>query len=192
MPYFELIREFRHSIRIWLNDMPMDALLSNETTHERRIFNSGTTTVLQKRIAVEIFQPYGSMFHHGLLGGEYQPIDGNKLEVIVPVDTPFPKQHYTNAFASPRLDTVMVGGLPEYTDAIFNGIEKVETNNRPCGVLNITCMTHGEVYSAPVVFNWLAWALLHLLSQSDQPALLDEAIALLSESGVQSIHSLSP
>ncbi len=129
--------------------------------------------------AIEFLQPFGPSFHYGLLSGEYQSTEAGELEVIVPLDTPFSECLYENALAG-SLDMVTIGGLPEYADAICSGVEQVSIGARPCGVLNITCMAHGEIGSAPIMFSSLMRALIIALCRSDQPASLDEAMALLA------------
>lgn len=143
MPCLEFDNKFGRRARVWLDDLPSDTLLSNETMRETHVFEGGGATVFRKRVAIEIFQPFGASFHYGLLGGEYQSNEGNGLEVIVPVDTPFPERRYVDALTR-SLDTVMIGGLPEYASAICAGLEQVSISARPCGVLNLTCMAHGE------------------------------------------------
>ncbi len=164
--------------RVWLDELPSGVQLSNETMRETHIFDGGGATALRKLVAIEVFQPFGASFHYGLLGGEYQATEVNALEVTVPLNTPFPDRLYAASLAR-SLDTVTIGGLPEYAPAICTGIEQVSISARPCGVLNLTCMAHGEIGSAPIVFSSLARALVIALCRSDQPASFDEAMALL-------------
>jgi hypothetical protein len=179
MPCLQFENQLGRRARVWLDDLPGDALLPNETIRENHVFESGAATALWKSVAIEIFQPFGASFHYGLLGGEYQLTDTSGLEIIVPVDTPFPERHYIGAL-SRSLDIVSVGGLPEYASAICTGIEQVNVGVRPCGILNLTCMAHGKIGSAPSVFTSLARALIHALCRTDRPSSLEEAMALLS------------
>lgn len=179
MPLLEFDSEVGRRVRIWLDDLPSVALLSNETTRETRVLSSGSATAVRSRVAIEIFQPFGPSFHYGLLGGEYQAVERNELEVVVPLDTPFPDRQYADSLAR-SLDTVTVGGLPEYATAIYAGLDRVKISDRPSGVLNLTCMAHGEIGSAPVVFTSLARALLLALCRRDQPSSLDDVMELLA------------
>lgn len=178
MPCLEFSNKLGRSARVWLDDLPSGAQISNETARETHVFEGGSAIAQWRRVAVEVFQPFGPSFHYGLLGGEYQSTERNELEVVVPVDTPFSERLYGDALAS-SLDVVTIGGLPEYAGAICSGVEQVNVDARPCGALNITCMAHGEIGSAPIMFSSLARALIVTLCRSDQPSSLDEAMALL-------------
>lgn len=179
MPCLEFTNKLGRKARIWLDDLPGDALLSNETARETHIFEGGSAIAQWRRVAIEVFQPFGASFHYGLLGGEYQSTERDELEVIVPVNTPVSKRIYGDALAS-SLDLITIGGLPEYAGAIFSGVEQVNIDARPCGVLNITCMVHGEIGSAPIIFGSLARAVIITLCRSDPPSSLEEATALLT------------
>lgn len=178
MPCLEFNNKLGRKTRVWFDELPGDALLSNETARETHVFEGGAAIAQWRRVAIEVFQPFGASFHYGLLGGEYQSTERGELEVIVPVDTPFSERLYGDALAS-SLDTVTIGGLPEYAGAICSGLEQMNIGARPSGVLNITCMAHGEIGSAPIVFSSLARALVIALCRSDQPTSFDEAMALL-------------
>jgi hypothetical protein len=106
-------------------------------------------------------------------------VKNNPLEITLPRDPPFPDRRYAASLAR-SLDTVTIGGLPEYVGAICAGIKWVGIAARPCGVLNLTCMAHGEIGSAPIVFSSLAQALVRALCRPDQPASLGEVMALLA------------
>lgn len=179
MPCLEFNNKLGRKARIWLDDLPGDALLSSETAHETHIFEGGFAIAQWRRVAIEVFQPFGASFHYGLLGGEYQSTDRRELEVIIPVDTPFSERLYGDALAG-SLDLITIGGLPEYAVAICSGVEQINIDARPRGVLNITCMAHGEIGSAPTIFGSLARALIISLCRSDQPSSLEEAMALLT------------
>jgi hypothetical protein len=179
MPCLEFGNQLGRKARVWLDDLPGGALLSNETARETHVFEGGVAIAQWRQVAIEIFQPFGPSFHYGLLGGEYQPTETGELEVIVPVDTPFSERLYGDALAN-SLDTVTIGGLPEYAGAICSGVEQVSVGARPSGILNITCMAHGDIGSAPIIFSSLARALIIALCRSDQPTSLDEAMALLA------------
>lgn len=180
MSYLEFENKLGTRARFWLDDLPADALISNETMNEHHVFNGGAAITLRRRVAMEIFQPLGASFHYGLLGGEYSPGEEKKgLELVVPANTPFPERRYIATLAR-SLDTVLVGGMPEYSTAIFAGVEQVNVSARPCGTFSLTCMAHGAVGSAPSVFSSLARALIRVLCRSDRPNSLDEAMALLA------------
>jgi hypothetical protein len=179
MTCLEFSNKFGKKAKVWLDDLPSGALLSNETVRETNVLEGGPVTALRKRVAIEIFQPFGASFHYGLLGGEFQSTEGNELKVIVPLDTPFPERRYGDSLAG-SLDAVVIGGLPEYVNAIYTGLEQAGVGARPCGVLNLTCMAHGEIGSASTVFSSLARALMLALCRSDQPASLDDVVALLA------------
>lgn len=179
MSCLEFSDNLGRSARVWLDDLPGDVLLPSETMRETYVFESGAAIVKRQRVAIEIFRPLGPSFHYGLLGGEYQTVEGHELQVIVPIDTPVSERLYGDALAS-SLDVVRVGGMPEYAGAICAGVGQVSIGARPSGVLNITCMAHGEIGSAPIIFSSLARALIATLCRSDQPSSLDEAMTLLA------------
>ncbi|HEY4199313.1 MAG TPA: hypothetical protein VGM83_02020 [Devosiaceae bacterium] len=166
-------------VRIWLDDLPRDAFVPSEIERETYVFTAGLATVIRKCVAIEIFQPFGASFHYGLLGGAYHFTDKNELDVIVATDTSFPGQRYGDTLARTS-DAVFVGGLPEYAQGIQLGLSQLDFMARPSGLLNLTCMAHGEIGSAPAVFKSLARALIYLLCRADKPASLDEAMALLT------------
>jgi hypothetical protein len=74
---------------------------------------------------------------------------------------------------------VAIGGLPEFAIGIRAGLEQVDVSERPCGALNLTCMAHGQVGSAPIVYGFLARALLFVLCRSDLPTSLDQVMTLI-------------
>jgi len=179
MPRLEFSHNLGRRARVWLDDLPGDTILSSEAIREAYVFKGGPAIARWRRVAIEVFQPFGPSFHYGLLGGEYRATDGHELEVIVPVNTPFVERLYGDALAG-SLDVVTIGGLPEYTGAICSGVEHVNVGARPSGVLNITCMAHGKIGSAPIMFSALSRALIVALCRSDPPSSLDEAMALLA------------
>jgi hypothetical protein len=178
--FLEFSNKFGRRMRVWFNDLPSGALLSNETVRERRVLSADAAMPPRKQVAIEVFQPFGASFHYGLLGGEYEWADGKVLEVTVPVDAPFLDRRYRDSLAH-SLDVVAVGGRREYTAAIYDGVEQVDRTARPSGVLSVTYMAHGEIGSAPIVFTSLARALVRALFLSNQPASLDDALALLMD-----------
>jgi hypothetical protein len=179
MAYLEFAGELGiQKARIWLDELPSISILSNEAARESQIFECGCAIALRRLVAIEVFQGRGASFYYGLLGGEYQPTRRGALAVAVPLNTPFPNRLYSNSLAG-KLDAVTIGGLPEFAIGIRAGLEQVDVSERPCGVLNLTCMAHGEVGSAPVVYGSLARALLFVLCRSDPPASLDEVMTLI-------------
>jgi hypothetical protein len=68
-------------IRLWFDEIPDDALLPRDTMQESYVFDGGAATVLRKRVAIEVFLPFGASFHYGLLGGEFHSNEGNALVV---------------------------------------------------------------------------------------------------------------
>jgi hypothetical protein len=179
MAYLEFDGELGiQKARIWLDELPSAAVLSDEAARESHIFECGSAIALRRAVAIEIFQGRGASFYYGLLGGEYQPTRQGALAVVVPLDTPFPERLYSSSLAG-KLDAVTIGGLPEFAVGIRAGLQQVDVSERPCGVLNLTCMAHGEVGSAPIVYGFLARALLFVLCRSDLPTSLDEVMALI-------------
>ncbi|QEX16444.1 hypothetical protein FRZ44_17370 [Hypericibacter terrae] len=165
--------------RVWLDELPTTALLSNDTVREIHVFECGSAVASRKSVAVEVFQPFGASFHYGLLGGEYRPIQRRALEVIIPTDTPSTARLYADSLAG-SLDTVTIGGLPEYATGICTGLQRLSLIAKPCGALSLTCMAYGEVGSAPIIFGSLARALILVLCSPGHPSSLDEAMALLA------------
>src|SRR5262249_47006837 len=138
----------------------------------------GSAIALRRLVAIEVFQGRGASFYYGLLGGEYEPTRRGALAVAVPLNTPFPDRPYLNSLAG-KLDAVTIGGLPEFAIGIPAGIQHIVVSVRPCGFLNLTCMAHGEIGSAPIVYGSLARALLFVLCRFDPPTSLDEVMALI-------------
>jgi hypothetical protein len=178
VPCLEFANRLGSRARIWLDDLPKDALIPRGTTCKSYVFEGGHAKVLWKRVAIEVFQPLGASFHYGLLGGDYQLTESNRLELIVPLDTPFAEPNYADALTR-SLDKVLVGGLPEYERSICLGVEQVSVSARPRGTLNLVCMAHGEIGSAQIVFSSLARALIRAMCRPDRPSSLEEAMALL-------------
>ncbi len=51
--------------RIWLDELPSTAILSNEAARESHIFECGSAIALRRLVAIEVFQG-----RYGLLGAE--------------------------------------------------------------------------------------------------------------------------
>jgi hypothetical protein len=179
MPCLEFNDRVGRRARIWFDALPNGALLPKDAAREMHVYDARGAVARWKRVAIEVFRPFAASFHYGLLGGEYRSIDRNKFEIVVPVGTPNPARRYDDALAG-SLDTVIVGSRPEYASAICLGAEQVNIGVRPQGILDITCMTHGEIGSAPIIFSALARALMIALCRPDQPSSLEEAMALLA------------
>jgi hypothetical protein len=179
MAYLEFDGELGiQKARIWLDELPSCASLSNEAARESHIFECGSAIALRRSAAIEVFQGRGASFYYGLLGGEYQPTQRGALAVAVPLDTPFPDRRYSSSLAG-KLDAVTIGALPEFAIGIRAGLQQVDVSERPCGFLNLTCMAHGEIGSAPIVYGFLVRALLSVLCRSDLPTSLDQVMALI-------------
>jgi hypothetical protein len=165
-------------VSVWLNELPKAALVPPGANWDERTFPCGGRNGVRRAAAIEIFRPFGGSFHYGLLGGELENKSQNFLKVVAPCSSSSGSLPYTEALSA-SLDRVIVGGADEYTSAIYAGIEREGRDNLPGGGLHITCMTHGQVGSARIVYQDLAGALIRLFIEESEPTSLEDAMVLL-------------
>jgi len=147
--------------RIWIDEFPPIEPLAGNVSWRSENFDDALRLVLHKRIAVELFQPFGAMFHYGLLGAELNFNSGSGLVVTMPIDTPCPKISYPEALVK-NFDDVSIGSTPEFSSSVFSALRRLPSCILPRGRLDFTIMAHGSVGSAPMVFDRLASAIIRL------------------------------
>src|SRR5262249_29342660 len=151
MAFLEFRSKIGRKVRIWLDELPSAALLPNEATRETHAIEGGTATAPRRCAAIEVSLPSHAC-SYGLLGRDFQPAHEPELKVSVPASTPVLARPYPDSLAG-SWETVTIGGLPEYATGICAGLRKVPLHERPSGVLNLTCMAHGDVGSSSLMFS---------------------------------------
>lgn len=154
--------------RVWLGGLP-DAAYTPAAHLTRSIAVRGALAGASKMAAVEIFVPVGGRFMHGLLGGHFDPDGSDRLLVTVGLssrtDIPF-ENGLTN-----ELEDAHIGLLPEYGEAVLEGVEdacsRVEVLGG--GLLTFRHAVHGDVGSSSVFFRALASIVVELLPLGDAP-----------------------
>jgi hypothetical protein len=176
---FILPKGVGRKVRLWIDELPENAVMPTQEAHIDEVLNAGAGIPRHARVAIEMFQPIGGMFRYGLLGAEINTSSKGKLLVSVPTETPETDRHYTGSLAG-KLDEVVIGGNIQYARAVIDGIRDMGEEKRPEGHLSICCVAHGAVGSAPIVFQMLARGIIRLLLDDGQPRTAEEVAQLLA------------
>lgn len=133
------------------------------------------------RCTIEMLQPRGPWAMYGLLGCDYSAHEGNELQVVVPCGSAEGGIAYPDSLAG-RMDFVQIAVDRRLAMAAITGVCKMhnEHESLPVGRISFSCMAHGAVGSAPIVFRILARAVIRLL-QCDEPPRTPEEITSLVE-----------
>ena len=131
-------------VRIWLNELPDDALLPVGTAMRISTFENSSATICRSQVAIEALRSYGASFGYGLLGVEFIPTTDGTTSVAVPVDGSAFERPYPASIAR-SLDEVTVGCPSEYVDGICACLQSIQAEKRPSGAITIQCMAHGMI-----------------------------------------------
>lgn len=165
--------------RIWIDELPEDATLPEGLAAERRVISNVGGTARRKSVAFEVFRAFGASFHYGLLGAAFEETGSSDFEYAVAIEDPNPSITLPKSLAG-TLDQVLVGGGDEFAAAVVAGIEELDPQTLPVGILTFTCMAHGEVGSAPAMFSSLARAIVRMMTRAEDGISFDDAMGILA------------
>ena len=180
-PILLLSRERR--ARVWLDVAPpLSQIAVGPATRHERLVVSGTRLANHKTATIELFLPLGGRFMYGLLGCEALGDATSWLDVLL--TTSNEKTNRFNESLAKDLDQVWCGLPDEYADAVLKGITAgVTSYGYPkAASLRISFAAHGEIGSAPKVFERIGKAVVALLLASpeetdDLPGTLERLLA---------------
>ena len=141
---------------------------------ERECRAQPTASTQVQRVAIEWRRATCGPSSYGLLGAEWTPQGAERLlvRVLVSADVPFPGRDW-HSLSSPDPRP----GLPrEYADPVLRGaLEAGELPALGAGVLSFCQAAHDLVGSSPLVFQWLAQAVVRVV-MLESPLLTDEEL----------------
>jgi len=106
----------------------------------------------------------------GALGARFIPDSGTALCVQLLTSDYYNSEIVPWALAQTR-DEFRVGLPDEYVDGLFRGVDRsTHREGLGSGTLRFDRAAHGMIGSAPVVFGWLAEAVIYLLTLGDTSA----------------------
>lgn len=168
----------REKLRIWLDELPGDALVSRFSENREEIIRGAGSVAIRQSAAVEFFRPVGGTFQYGLLGADFSSANDKSLSIVLPRGSSTPIRRFGDSLAG-RLDTVIIGATSEYSEAVVKELGRWRPSELPSGRVYFSAVAHGAVGSAPVVFASLASAVIRLLMGSDIPKSEEEVKFLM-------------
>ena len=178
MMEFALPMGLGRRVRLWVDDLENLPKIPGDVARRKDVIPAYGSTPGHRRVAAEMYTPFGGSFHYGLLGVETSPGPLGSVTVVVPTQSAVPNTRYLDSLVG-TLDDVIIGSTPEYAEAVVAAVRGQSNSGLPSGRLEFTVMGHGMIGSAVTVFETLAKALILLLMRSEQPKTADEAAELL-------------
>lgn len=171
--------------RVWLEELPaIPQEIEGSLVQSARINAPIRHLPAMKRVAIELFVPLGGRFMYGLLGVELLGRATSVLEVLVPVSRSRGCVYvYEDSLAS-TFDHVQWSLPDEYAGAVVAGARAGVLRYGPpdAAAVRFGVAAHGDVGSAPSVFERLSKALVGLLVvRRDEVADLAQTVGRLLE-----------
>jgi hypothetical protein len=163
--------------RIWLGELP-NWYYKGTKIIERRLDSTVSNQPINKSSAIELFVPVGGRFYYGALAVTFVPATAGSLVIQVPILES--EDILQDTLPSNKLETVIVGLLPEYANGIFDGIlNTVIAQLLGLGTLSISGAAHGVVGSSPWMFKVLSRISVKLLTLEKQDISEGQLIKLI-------------
>jgi hypothetical protein len=152
--------------RVWLDETPAQAAMHGALIglHTEA---GGPSSATRKSVALEWHIPLGPRSLYGLLGVEFQPLDGVlRIELVDEA----PHRECEDSLTSRVSDKALVGLGEEYQAAVVKGILAAATKDgaRLSGRLLINAAVIGEVNSCEAIFENLGRVVTALLCTSGE------------------------
>ncbi|WP_157654546.1 hypothetical protein [Burkholderia ubonensis] len=153
--------------RLWINELPDATYIpAGMFTHSVSVRNRGT---IQMQVgAIELFVPLGARSMYGLVGGCFEPIEGDSLSVEIYISSSTGRVLPENLAGSN--DEVRVGLPAEYVRGIVAGIDAAcsRLSGVATGKLRINCAAHGLIGSSEAIYTEVAAALVRFFHCADE------------------------
>ena len=168
-----VLGDYGHA-RIWINDLPGDALAGPGENTMSLTATDKSPAVARKSVALEVAWHIGPVIRYGMLGGEWKPEEGGQYSVCIPI-TNTDGRKWAGSMAN-KYDDVRVGIPAEYSGYAIDGLDEgVAILGR--GKLSVTHAAHGMVGSSPDWFCRLGHALVRILClTSSEPEMMREIV----------------
>ena len=165
--------------RIWLDELP-DWHYKGTEIIERQLESTVSNRPVNKSSAIELFVPIGGRFYYGALAVTFVPAVAGPLVIQVPVlDS---EDILQDTLPGSKLDTVIIGLLPEYSNGVFDGIlNTVTAQLLGSGTVYISGAAHGAVGSSPWIFEVLSRISVKLLTLAKKDVSDEQLIKLIRE-----------
>jgi hypothetical protein len=173
--------------RIWFDELP-DWHYKGTEIIERQLESAMSDQPIHQSSAIELFIPIGGRFYYGALAVTFVPATAGPLVIQVPV-LEWKKgadDILQDALPGIKLDTVVIGLLPEYANGIFDGLlNTVTAQVLGSGTLSVSGAAHGAVGSSPSMFKVLSRILVRLLTLDEKKVSDEQVIKLMGEEWTQ-------
>jgi len=174
--------------RVWLGELPDFAYYEGKVIEAVEEAQS-SAHVEPSCAAVEVKLPKGPRTLYGLLCASFTPDRSGQCIIQVAVDTAFEmpinwsfpdfSREQTSWSLATRLDSVYVGLLEEYAQAVLRGTPHAG-QVLGGGLLRFYCAAHGLVGSSEVVFQILARLVVALMARPQELTRPEDLNAMLS------------
>jgi hypothetical protein len=165
--------------RIWLDELPNWHYKGTQVI-ERQLDSTISNQLINQSSAIELLVPVGGRFYYGALAVTFVPTTTGPLVIQVPIlDS---EDILQDMLPSNKLDTVLIGLLPEYANGIFDGLlDTVTVQLLGSGTLSISGAAHGAVGSSPWMFKVLSRIAVKLLTLEKKDVSDEQLIKLIRE-----------
>lgn len=169
--------------RIWLDELP-NWYYKGTKIIEQQLDSTMSNQPINKSSAIELLVPVGGRFYYGALAVTFVPTTTGPLVIQIPILES--GDNLEDTLLGDKLDTIIIGLLPEYANGILNGIlNTVTAQLLGSGTLSIAGAAHGAVGSSPWIFKLLSRISVKLLTLDKKDASDEQIIALIREEWVQ-------
>jgi len=171
------LNNFRKA-RLWINELP-DATYQPSSMVIRSVPVKSRGLAKVRSGAVELFVPLGARSTYGLVGGYFEPVEGDSLSVEIYLSSSSERMLSDNLAG--LNDEVHVGLPAEYFGGVVAGIDAAcsRIDSVATGKLVINCAAHGLMGSSEAIYSEVAAALVNLFHFGDASMTDSELIALL-------------
>lgn len=154
------LEKFRKA-RVWIDELPDVANHAlSMVTHTVHAKNQGRAKI--QTGAVELFVPLGARSMYGLLGGYFEPMEGDSLSVEISLSSS--SERILSGSLAGSSDEVRVGLPAEYVGGVTAGIDAAcsRLDSVAVGKLHINCAAHGLIGSSNAIYSEIAATLVRL------------------------------
>lgn len=170
------LEKFRKA-RVWINELPDASYHSLDViSHSVPVGSRGFAEI--QTGAVELFVPLGARSMYGLIGGYFEPMEGDNLSVEICISSSCERLLSENLAGSS--DEVRVGLPAEYVGGVVAGIDVAcsRLKSIATGKIHINCAAHGVISSSESIYTQITIALINLF-HCDEAVMSDSDLMVL-------------
>lgn len=166
--------------RFWIDELP-DAMYCPSDMVAYKVPVNSQRYVDVQVAAIELLVPLGARSMYGLIGGSFEPNEGDGLSVEIYVSSSV-ERIFSESMAGLN-DEVRVGLPVEYVRGVAAGVDVAcaKLDSIAAGTLRLTCAAHGLIGSSEVIYKTITSALIGIFNFDGVDISDQDMIGLLSD-----------